>query len=63
MPSNMNEALRNIYLIGMMGVGKSTIGRILANHLKWAFIDVNEMLEAIYRDHFRKSLQPSEKIL
>ena len=44
----MNGSLRNIYLIGMMGVGKSTIGRILANHLKWAFIDVNEMLEAIY---------------
>ena len=39
----MNGALRNIYLIGMMGVGKSTIGRILANHLKWAFIDVNQM--------------------
>ena len=44
----MYGALRNIYLIGMIGVGKSTIGRILANHLKWAFIDVNEMLEAIY---------------
>ncbi len=44
----MEISLRNIYLIGMMGVGKSTIGRILANRLKWAFIDVNEMLEAIY---------------
>ena len=44
----MNGSLRNIYLIGMIGGGKSTIGRILANQLKWAFIDVNEMLEAIY---------------
>lgn len=44
----MNMSLRNIYLIGMMGVGKSTVGRILANQLKWAFVDVNEMLEAIY---------------
>ena len=40
--------LRNVYLIGMTGVGKSTVGKILANRLKWAFVDVNETIEAIY---------------
>ncbi len=30
---------RNIYLIGPMGVGKTTIGRQLANHLGWTFKD------------------------
>ena len=44
----MNNSLRNIYLVGMVGVGKSTVGRILANRLQWAFIALNEMLEAIY---------------
>ena len=44
----MDKDLKNIYLIGMEGVGKSTLGRLLANHLKWAFVDFNEILEAIY---------------
>ncbi len=44
----MSDSLRNIYLVGMVGVGKSTVGRILANRLQWAFVDLNEMLEAIY---------------
>lgn len=44
----MYSTLRNIFLIGMIGVGKSTVGRMLANRLKWAFVDVNETLEAIY---------------
>lgn len=32
----------------MTGSGKSTIGKILANELQWAFVDVNETIEAIY---------------
>ena len=40
--------MRNIYLIGMVGVGKSTIGRILAEKLEWGFIDMDETVEAIY---------------
>lgn len=32
----------------MVGVGKSTIGRILAEKLEWGFIDMDETVEAIY---------------
>ena len=51
----MNEDLKNIYLIGMEGVGKSTLGRLLANQLKWAFVDFNEILEAIYNRPINES--------
>ena len=44
----MNKPLRNVYLIGMTGVGKTSVGKILANKLHWAFVDVNETIEAIY---------------
>ena len=44
----MKKTLKNIYLIGMIGVGKTSVGKILANKLHWAFVDVNETIEAIY---------------
>lgn len=34
-----------IYLIGYMGSGKSTIGFLLANKLKWSFFDLDEIIE------------------
>lgn len=33
-----------IYLIGFMGCGKSTVGRILASKLGYAFIDTDEVI-------------------
>lgn len=38
--------MRNIYLIGFMGVGKSTVGKILAERLKRDFYDTDELIEA-----------------
>ncbi len=38
----------NIILIGMAGVGKSTIGAALAQLLGWAFVDTDHILEAQY---------------
>lgn len=34
----------SIYLIGMMGSGKSTLGRMLANTLKYGFFDTDELV-------------------
>ena len=38
---------KNILLIGMMGCGKSTIGKILAEKLSYKFIDMDEYIEEI----------------
>mgnify|MGYP000615945182 CR=1 FL=1 len=36
---------KNLTLTGMMGVGKSTIGKILAKKLNYNFIDVDKLIE------------------
>ena len=36
---------KNLTLTGMMGVGKSTIGKNLAKRLKYNFIDVDKLIE------------------
>ena len=35
-----------IYLVGFMAAGKTTIGRRLAEHLGWRFVDLDEDIEA-----------------
>jgi shikimate kinase len=35
----------NLYLVGMMGAGKSTVGRLLARRLKLRFIDCDHEIE------------------
>ncbi|HEY5898356.1 MAG TPA: shikimate kinase [Burkholderiales bacterium] len=35
----------NVYLVGMMGAGKTTIGRLLARRLKLRFIDSDQEIE------------------
>ncbi len=44
---NIQERLggRNIFLIGMMGSGKSQTGPNLANILKYAFVDMDDVIE------------------
>lgn len=34
----------NLYLIGMMGAGKTTVGQILANHLGYRFLDTDDII-------------------
>jgi shikimate kinase len=44
-----NAMLRgvNLYLIGMMGSGKSSIGRILAERLDYQFFDSDQLIEQV----------------
>ncbi len=38
--------LKNLVLTGMMGVGKSTVGKRLAEKLSYSFIDVDKLIES-----------------
>ena len=38
----------NLYLVGMMGTGKSTIGKVLADQLSMNFLDSDESIEESY---------------
>ena len=38
---------RNIVLVGMMGSGKSHIGRKLAQRLDWQFVDTDRRIERV----------------
>lgn len=39
------EKKKNIVLIGFMGTGKTTVGKILAKKLGMSFVDVDELIE------------------
>lgn len=36
---------KNIYLVGLSGSGKSTVGKVLAIKLKLTFVDIDKMIE------------------
>lgn len=37
----------NLYLIGMMGAGKSTIGTVMADRLRYRFFDTDTLIEQV----------------
>ena len=45
----MNNLLQgvNVYLIGMMGSGKTTVGKLLAQKLDYRFFDTDVLLEKV----------------
>jgi shikimate kinase len=45
-PAVLPSHLRRIVLTGFMGAGKSTVGRLLARHVGWDFLDLDDHLEA-----------------
>ena len=38
---------KNLILLGMMGVGKTTIGRLLAKKLNLDFYDIDQIIEEL----------------
>ena len=45
---SMEKFMKNIVLIGFMGTGKTSTGRVLARRLGRPFIDVDRKIEGIY---------------
>ena len=37
--------MKNIYLVGFMGTGKTVVGREIARHKNWRFLDLDELIE------------------
>ncbi len=38
---------RSLFLIGMMGAGKTTVGKLLAQHLNYRFFDTDTLIEQV----------------
>jgi len=53
---------KQIYLLGFMGSGKTTIGELLSRELQWPFIDLDAVIEAgqgvSIREIFERSGEP-----
>ena len=45
-PSGAPAVISHLACIGLMGSGKSTIGRLVAARLGWAFVDVDDLIES-----------------
>ena len=58
-PGIMQDRNLNIYLIGFMACGKTTVGKALAEKLRWGFVDLDEQIEKVegkrIRDIFEES--------
>ena len=37
--------IHNLALIGFMGTGKTTVGRLAAAHLRYEFVDTDDLIE------------------
>jgi XRE family transcriptional regulator, aerobic/anaerobic benzoate catabolism transcriptional regulator len=48
LPPDRADRARRIALVGLRGAGKSTLGRMLARHLGWPFIELDRVVEQDY---------------
>ncbi|HEC69735.1 MAG TPA: shikimate kinase [Candidatus Omnitrophica bacterium] len=37
--------MANLYLLGFMGTGKTSVGRLLSQRLSWKFLDLDDLIE------------------
>lgn len=44
-PVQADRDIRNLALVGFMGVGKSTVGRLVAEELRFRHVDTDELIE------------------
>ncbi|MDX2099353.1 MAG: shikimate kinase [Leptolyngbyaceae cyanobacterium bins.59] len=45
---------RNLYLIGMMGAGKTSVGQVLAKRLNYRFYDMDVLIERVMQQPIRQ---------
>ena len=50
---------KNLVLTGMMGVGKSTVGKGMAKKLSYDFIDIDKLIETNEKDNSELTLYPN----
>ena len=54
---------KNLTLTGMMGVGKTTIGKRLAKKLNYSFVDIDKIIENQEGSLLVQYLKKKEKII
>ncbi len=52
---------RNLYLVGMMGSGKSTTANLLAKHLKYSFIDTDSIIEELVQTSIKEFFEENDE--
>ena len=52
----MVQKRKNIYLIGMMGTGKSSAGKLAASELSMNFIDSDQSIEKIAQKSVKNAI-------
>ena len=61
------KATPGIYLVGFMGSGKTTVGKLLAARLKWDFVDLDDEIERwsgmIIADVFDQLGEPAFRVM
>ena len=53
-----------VFLIGMMGAGKSSIGLILSKKLGWSFFDTDKLIGVeSYLEHYDMTIEEFDAVL